>query len=108
MEAFIIIVLAGACGLLLMTTLVARSDYESAAERLERLQFANPYAKLLGRTVEAKVYAESRWERMVVVAVSWHGAVCVRPESDMKTKGRWIASELTPSRVREISEWETD
>ena len=65
-------------------------------------QHLSPFAHLLGKTVEAKVYEASEWERMVVVAVSWQGAVCVRPEGDMRTKGRWIRKEVVPSRVREI------
>lgn len=64
----------------------------------------NKYAHLLGRTVEAKVYEASSWERMVIVAVSWQGAVCVRPVRDMRTKGRWIRKNLVPSRIRELSD----
>ena len=64
----------------------------------------NPYAHLLGRVVEVKVYQASDWERMVVVAVSWHGAVCVRRVADMESRGRWIRKELAPDRVREIDE----
>lgn len=62
----------------------------------------NPHAHLLGKVVEAKVYEASEWELMVVVAVGWHGAVCVRPLSDMRYGGRWIRSELAPSRIREV------
>ena len=60
------------------------------------------YAHLLGKTVEAKVYEGSKWERMVVVAVSWKGAVAVRPEWDLQTKARWIHKDKVPYRVREI------
>lgn len=62
----------------------------------------NPHAHLLGKVVEAKVYEASEWELMVVVAVGWHGAVCVRPLSDTSYRGRWIRSELAPSRIREV------
>lgn len=64
----------------------------------------NPYAYLLGREIEAKVYEASRWERMVVVAVSWRGAVCVRPTYDLEARGRWISKDLAPERVREVRE----
>ena len=64
----------------------------------------NPYAHLLGKEVEAKVYAASNWERVVVIAVSWRGAVCVRPVRDMQTKGRWIHKNVAPMRVREVSD----
>ena len=62
----------------------------------------NVYAHLLGKTVLARVYEASEWERMVVVAVSWRGAVCVRPESDLQTVGRWIRKELVPYRIQEL------
>lgn len=62
----------------------------------------NPYAHLLGKEVEAKVYEASNWERVVVVAVSWRGAVCVRPVRDMQAKGRWIHKDVAPMRVLEV------
>lgn len=64
----------------------------------------NPHARWLGRTVEARVYEGSDWERMVVVAVSWKGSLAVRPERDMQTKARWIRKQLVGERVREIGE----
>lgn len=70
-------------------------------ERLERMRETSQYGRMLGKVVEAKVYAESDWQRMVVVAVSWKGAVAVRPESDMETRARWIRRDLVPYRVRE-------
>ena len=79
---------------------VATRDYKSAADRLSRLQFTNPYAPLLGRVVYAKVYEGSEWERMLVVAVSWKGAVAVRPLRDLSTKARWIHKQHVPTRVR--------
>ena len=92
------------CGILCVYAIRITNDWRVAAKRLMRLQFANPYAHLLGRTVEARVYEGSDWERMVVVAVSWRGAVCVRPERDLETMGRWIRKDLTPTRVREIEQ----
>jgi hypothetical protein len=62
----------------------------------------NQHAHLLGKQVDARVYEGSPWERMVVVAVSWRGAVCVRPVRDMQTKGRWIPKNLVPLRVMEV------
>ena len=79
-------------------------DWNEAAKKLMRLQFANQHARLLGKTVEAKVYEGSKWERMVVVAVSWKGAVAVRPEWDQEAKARWIHKDKAPYRVREIME----
>lgn len=76
---------------------VARLEAERA-----RAQALNPHAHLLGKVVEARVYEASEWERMVVVAVSWHGAVAVRPERDPQTTARWIRKELAPHRVREV------
>ena len=66
---------------------------------------AYPYAELLGKEVEARVYEASRWERMIVVAVSWRGAVAVRPANDLETRARWIRADLVPDRVREVG-WE--
>lgn len=69
---------------------------------LREMALRNPYAHLLGKTVEAKVYEGSEWERMVIVAVSWKGAVAVRPVYDLETKARWIHKDKVPDRVREI------
>lgn len=63
----------------------------------------NPHARLLGQVVEAKIYEASDWERMVVVAVSWEGAVCVRRLSNMRGRGRWIPKDKAPHRVREVA-----
>ena len=84
-----------------------RAWYADATRRYASLSRSyaalNPYAALLGAEVEARVYAESRWERMVVVAVSWRGAVAVRPRHDLATRARWIRAELVPDRVREVT-----
>ena len=101
-ESVAIVVLLVVCCVLFAWALRASSDWRAASRKLMRMQFANPYAHLLGKTVEAKVYEASEWERMVVVAVSWRGAVCVRPEHDLGTIGRWIKKDLTPTRVREV------
>jgi hypothetical protein len=79
-------------------------DYRAAAKKLMALQFANPYGRLLGRVVEAKVYEASEWERMVVVAVSWRGAVAVRPEKDVEARARWICKDLVAERVRGVDD----
>lgn len=60
----------------------------------------NAYARFLGEEVLAKVYEQSDWERCVIVAVSWHGSVCVRLADDLACKGRWIRHGLTNGRVR--------
>ena len=95
-------ILAVVCGCLLVYSIRVTMDWNEAAERLMRSQFVNPYARLLGKTVEAKVYEGSDWERMVIIAVSWKGAVCVRRELDMVAPGRWIHKSKVPCRVREI------
>lgn len=64
--------------------------------------YRNPYARLLGQEVEVRKYEASGWERCVVTAVSWHGAVCVRRRND--AKGFWVDSERAPTHVREIGE----
>lgn len=100
-------ILALACVTLGAIAYVANRNYVDVAEELSRKQFASPYAHYLGRTIEAKVYPVSRWERMVVVAVSWRGAVAVRPADDLNTHARWISADLVPSRVREV-EWQDE
>ena len=64
----------------------------------------NAYARLLGEEVLAKVYEQSEWKRCVVVAVSWHGSVCVRPTDDLATKGRWIHHAFARERIKLIGE----
>lgn len=76
--------------------------YEASVELMDFRDGLNPYAHLLGKEVEAKVYAASNWERVIVIAVSWRGSVCVRPVRDMQTKGRWIHKDVAPMRVREV------
>ena len=95
-------VLTFTCGALLIYARRITTDWHEAAERLERMQFTNKYAYLLGRTMEVKVYEGSKWERMVIVAVSWHGGVAVRPVRDPELKAHWIRKDLVPHRVREI------
>lgn len=50
----------------------------------------NRYAWLLGREVEARLYPGSGWERYVVVAVGWHGSVCVRRAEEPQRRGWWV------------------
>ena len=104
MDELAVTILTITTGVLFVWALTVSQDYRAAAERLSKLQFANPYARLLGRVVEAKVYEGSDWERMLVVAVSWHGSVAVRPVRDLSTKARWIHKSKVPTRVREIAD----
>ena len=62
----------------------------------------NAYARYLGEEVLAKVYEASDWKRCIVVAVSWHDSVCVRPADDLATKGRWIHHAFERGRVKPI------
>lgn len=102
--------LVGIVGSVLMLLALALVDTKRDMEHYKEKSCAlsrelwtlNPYAHLLGKEVEAKVYAASNWERVVVVAVSWRGAVCVRPVRDMQTKGRWIHKDAAPMRVLEV------
>lgn len=64
----------------------------------------NAYARYLGEEVMAKIYEQSEWSRCVVVAISWHGSVCVRPADDLATKGRWIHHAFARGRVKPIGE----
>ena len=64
----------------------------------------NAYARYLGEEVLAKVYEASEWKRCVIVAVSWHGSVCVRHADDLATKGRWIHHAFERGRVKPIGE----
>lgn len=64
----------------------------------------NAYARYLGEEVLAKVYEASEWKRCVVVAISWHGSVCVRPADDLATKGRWIHHAFARERIKLIGE----
>ena len=51
---------------------------------------ASRYAWLLGREVEARVYEGRGWERYVVVAVGWHGSICVRRAEAPDRRGWWV------------------
>ena len=64
----------------------------------------NAYARYLGEEVLAKIYEQSEWSRCVVVAISWHGSVCVRPADDLTTKGRWIHHAFARERIKLIGE----
>lgn len=64
----------------------------------------NAYARYLGEEVMAKIYEQSEWSRCVVVAISWHGSVCVRPADDLATKGRWIHHAFASERIKLIGD----
>lgn len=53
-----------------------------------------------GERVLVKKYEASDWEMATVVAVSWHGSVCVRPEGE--EKGYWIKQAMTDTRVKRL------
>lgn len=84
--------------------IAAAEGWMAEYERLKSVAPKNPYAHLLGKEVEARVYEASDWERMVVVAVSWKGAVAVRRVSDPGSKARWIHKSKTAERVRMVDE----
>ena len=64
----------------------------------------NAYARYLGEEVMAKIYEQSEWKRCVVVAISWHGSVCVRPTDDLATKGRWIHHAFARGRIKGVED----
>lgn len=61
---------------------------------------ANEHAKMLGRTVEARLSDGAKWREMVVVAVSWKGALAVRPTSEPDKPARWIHKSKVDEWVR--------
>lgn len=65
----------------------------------------NRHARLLGREVEVRFYEASDWERCVCVAVSHHGAYCVRRVSDPLMRARWIPKSKAPTHVRRVRSW---
>jgi Flp pilus assembly protein TadG len=75
-----------------------REAYADALRLLPR----NANARLLGQTVEAKVYEASDWRQMVIVAVSWKGAVAVRPIDEPEACAKWIRKDLVAERVRDV------
>lgn len=108
-EQLAIGVLLCVCGVLFVWAMMVNADYRAASKALraaaywsKEMRMYSPYARYLGRVVEARVYEGSEWERMVVVAVSWHGGMCVRPCRDMELPGRWIEKTKVPERVREV------
>lgn len=77
---------------------------QGANKTLIRFIPSNQYARYLGEEVLAKVYEASDWERCVIVAISWHGSVCVRPADDLATKGRWIHHAFARGRIKGIED----
>ena len=61
----------------------------------------NPYAHLLGRVVEAQRYEGGEWSQYVVVAVGWHGSMCLRSLTEPTRNGFWL-HRWEADRVREI------
>lgn len=59
----------------------------------------NPYAPMLGKTVEYKKYEGSDWEVGIVIAVSWHGALQIRDKYDNTF---WISKVKARTNVREV------
>lgn len=85
--------LVGACAMW-------RARYLDADERLKRM---NPYARLLGSVVEVRELKRDVWVRAVVVAVGWHGSVCVRPTNLLEEPGWWVRRENAAWRIREVA-----
>lgn len=66
-----------------------------------RADDVNPYARMLGRVVEARKTEDSDWEPYVVVAVGWHGSMCLRTLSEPSRNGFWMHRE-DRHRIREL------
>ena len=62
---------------------------------------SNPYAHLLGKVMEVRKYDASDWEPCVVVAVGWHGSVCVRRLCDIERPGFWVHNDRARTHLRE-------
>lgn len=60
----------------------------------------NPHGAWLGRTCWVRPCARETWAEHVVVACSWHGAVCVRRAGEGPGEGYWIKKENVGWRVR--------
>lgn len=61
---------------------------------------ANPYARWLEKECWVRPCGREVWRPCVVVAVSWHGAVCVRELTRQDERGYWIQKENVAWRVR--------
>lgn len=59
----------------------------------------NPYAMMLGKVVMFRKYEASDWERGVVVAASWHGALQIR---DAFEHTFWLSKGKVPTNVIEV------
>ena len=63
----------------------------------------NENAYLLGKVVEAKRYEASDWERYLVVCVSWHGNLRLRPLGETDPRyAFWLDESKRATRLREI------
>ncbi len=94
----ILVILASNITTYICATQIAKYDVMATIPKL-----ANEHGRMLGRIVDAKMYEGSEWERAIVVAVGWRGAMCVRPMRDIGAHGRWIRKDLVPHRVREVA-----
>ena len=100
-----LVVLALLAAVAVMAKALRDMDGELARERkkvaeLYRLLPYNKHANMLDRVVSARVYEGSKWEAMLVVAVSHKGAVAVRPVMYQDAPARWIDKEHVADRVR--------
>lgn len=65
---------------------------------------ASPYATRLGRTCWVLDLFDGEWHECVCIAVSWHGAVCVRKKEHMDKNGFWVPKDTVGERVK----WRAD
>ena len=63
----------------------------------------NPHAHRLGRICWVRPHSGKRWREHVVVAVSWKGAICVRPTDRLDEDGYWIKKQNVDWRVRWVA-----
>lgn len=76
---------------------IAMSAYAIVAVR--KALSINPFAPMLGKTVEYKKFEASDWEVGVVIVVSWHGAMQIRDKYDNTF---WISKVKAKTNVREV------
>lgn len=85
-----------ALGRLIAEVRAARGE---VAGSLRGLADLNPYAMMLGKVVMFRKYEASDWERGVVVAASWHGALQIR---DALEHTFWLSKGKVPTNVIEV------
>lgn len=82
----------------------ATMEWQLTAVRRDvaQIKAQNPFAHLLGKTVEYKKFEASDWQRGVVWCVGINGGLCIRDAEYLDVPGKWIHSDEVSRRVREV------